>query len=143
MRKCEVPSCENKHLAKGLCRAHYLRLYKKGNLELTVFHGMSAYDRMMKKVKRTESGCLIFQGCILYHGYGQIRDGKMKMAHRVAFEHHHGPVPDGFELDHLCRNRACVNHEHLEVVTHTENVQRGIAGHDYNNRVRNELGQFC
>ena len=144
MRKCEVPDCENKHLAKGFCRAHYLRMYKNGHLNLRVFHGTSAYDRVIKNSKLDDNDCLNFQGTILYHGYGQIRDGeKMKMAHRVVFEHHYGPVPEGMELDHLCRNRACVNHEHLEIVTHKENVQRGIAGHDHYNRVRNELGQFC
>lgn len=144
MRKCEVPNCENKHLAKGLCRAHYLRMYKKGNLELTNLHGFTVFERVIKKSVQDDNGCLIFGGCKTHQGYGHIKSGKtMKMAHRVTFEHHNGPVPEGMELDHLCRNRACVNHEHLEIVTHKENVQRGVAGHDHHNRVRNELGQFC
>lgn len=123
---------------------HYLRFYKNGNLELKHLHGFTAFEKVTKRSKKQENGCLIFQGCKTHHGYGHVKDnGKMRMAHRVVFEHHHGHIPEGMELDHLCRNRACVNHEHLEIVTHKENVRRGIAGHDHHNRVRNELGQFC
>lgn len=65
------------------------------------------------------------------HCYGRFwigqewRDGKRiqvrKMAHRFAWEAAHGPVPDGMELDHVCRNTLCVNPDHLRVVTHREN----------------------
>lgn len=70
--------------------------------------------------------CLIWQGCVGTHGYGQVRDrGVVRRAHRVAYEREVGPIPDGMQLDHLCRVRACVNVEHLEPVTQTENVRRG------------------
>jgi hypothetical protein len=64
-------------------------------------------------------------------GYGQIAwrtDGKSlpRRAHRVAWELLVGSIPDGMELDHLCRNPACVNPDHLEVVTHRENMRRGM-----------------
>ena len=49
----------------------------------------------------------------------------MVLAHRVYYERHVGPVPEGLELDHLCRNPGCVNPEHLEPVTHAENIRRG------------------
>jgi hypothetical protein len=52
------------------------------------------------------------------------RDGRLCLGHVWFWEELHGPVPDGFELDHLCRNRGCVNPDHLEVVTHEENVWR-------------------
>lgn len=143
MKRCEVENCENKHFSKGMCKAHYLRMYRRGNLELMRLNGYTAYEKVMIKSEEQENGCRIFKGCILYHGYGQIRDGdKMKMAHRVTFEHKKGKVPDGFEIDHLCRNRACVNPEHMEIVTHVENVRRGIAGHTHHLIPRNELGQF-
>ena len=64
-------------------------------------------------------------------GYGRFKMGprhaqKSIRAHRVAWVLKHGPVPDGLELDHLCRNHACVRPSHLEPVTHAENVRRGI-----------------
>jgi hypothetical protein len=64
-------------------------------------------------------------------GYGRFRGsgrkgGELK-AHRVAYELVKGSIPDGLELDHLCRIPACVNPEHLEPVTHAENLRRGVA----------------
>lgn len=50
---------------------------------------------------------------------------KKRRAHVVFYEKRFGPVPEGLELDHLCRNKLCVNPDHLEAVTHTENVRRG------------------
>lgn len=59
-------------------------------------------------------------------GYGQEwYCGKMEFAHRAAYHRLHGEVPP--ELDHLCSQRDCVNPEHLEPVTHTENIRRGRA----------------
>lgn len=63
------------------------------------------------------------------NGYGRFGvDGKVVLAHRWAWEHLIGPIPRGLELDHLCRNPPCVNPDHMQPVTHTENVQRGAGG---------------
>ena len=66
-------------------------------------------------------------------GYGQIRVGGRKRgrtlkAYRFAYEALVGPIPEGLESDHLCRNRPCVNPGHLEMVTHQENCRRGQVG---------------
>ena len=59
-------------------------------------------------------------------GYGYIRqNGRPRLAHRVAYEHLVGPIPEGLDIDHLCRNRRCCNPLHMEPVTRSENVKRG------------------
>lgn len=60
-------------------------------------------------------------------GYGQLRLSRTEkvQAHRYVYELIKGPIPEGLELDHLCRNRACCNPEHLEPVTHRINILRG------------------
>jgi len=64
----------------------------------------------------------------LVDGYGKFWvNGRHVRAHRFAYETYVGPIPEGMELDHLCRNRACVNWEHMEVVVHQVNILRGIA----------------
>lgn len=76
------------------------------------------------------SGCWLWTGWLNDDGYARFHLTKTKtvFAYKWYYELKHGPIPDGLELDHKCRVRACVNDIHLEPVTHSENVKRGIAG---------------
>lgn len=75
------------------------------------------------------SGCWEWMGHIAGHGYGRITSGRRPAtplyAHRVSYEINVGTIPDEFTIDHLCRNRSCVNPAHLEVVTMGTNTLRG------------------
>lgn len=72
------------------------------------------------------NGCHRWTGHVDPRGYGRVRvDGRLLQAHRVRYEREVGPIPEGMQLDHLCRNRACCNPAHLEPVTGLENIRRG------------------
>lgn len=80
-----------------------------------------------KYVVNATTGCWEWQRAIT-NGYGVVQDlraHRQTQAHRAVYELHHGPIPEGMTLDHLCRNRACVNPNHLEPVSRGENVLRG------------------
>lgn len=75
-----------------------------------------------------DTGCWLWQGEMNRNGYGRVWvNGKRLMSHRVTYELLVGPIADGLVLDHLCKNRACCNPEHLEPVTIRENTLRGNA----------------
>ena len=77
--------------------------------------------------KGAADGCWLWTGKTT-NGYGVVdiggRSGRLMKAHRVSYEAFKGPVPDGLDLDHLCRVRNCVNPDHLEPVTRFENLRR-------------------
>ena len=91
-----------------------------------VGHNMRVIDReerFWRKVKKTDL-CWLWTGTKTGDGYGSFKaapDRRMR-AHRFAYELLVGPIPEGLVIDHLCRNRACVNPDHLEAVTHYVNV---------------------
>lgn len=82
--------------------------------------------RFWMKVKPDSSGCWEWTAS-KRNGYGQFGASArhIEPAHRVAYELLIGPIPNGLVIDHLCRNTACCNPEHMEPVTNVENVMRG------------------
>src|SRR3974390_3113329 len=94
--------------------------------------GPPLIDRLLDKVEIRDTGhetpCWLFQGAKSVGGYGRIQltcSRTLALAHRVAYELFVGPIPDGLEIDHLCRNPACVNPTHLEPVTEKVNAESG------------------
>lgn len=88
-------------------------------------------DSFWKRVDQDPSnpidGCWNWTGSKLPSGYGRLSHRRLKqskLAHRLSYEFAYGPIPGGLHLDHLCRNRACVNPLHLEAVTVEINVRR-------------------
>lgn len=84
-------------------------------------------ERFWKKVaKGSDTECWPWLAAHNSEGYGAFWDGTRSVqAHRFAYADLTGPIPDGLTLDHLCRNRECVNPAHLEPVTNRENILRG------------------
>lgn len=81
--------------------------------------------RLLDKVAIDENGCWRWTGFISHKGYGRFRfASNVGHAHRFAYVALVGSIGEGREIDHLCRVRDCVNPEHLEAVTHAENLKR-------------------
>ena len=88
-----------------------------------------AIERFLPKLRVVESGCWDWQAGRDRHGYGTFYVAGARSiirAHRFAYEYWIGQIPQHLELDHLCRNRICVNPDHLEPVTQRENALRGV-----------------
>lgn len=114
-------------------------------------------DRFWSKVAAGPNGCIVWTAYVDRKGYGKFgHRGVAMYAHRFAYEQMVGPIPTGLQIDHLCRNRACVNHLHLEAVTQQENLRRGLgasalnakkercpSGHDYVQRARSRGCNEC
>lgn len=84
------------------------------------------YEQIMAQViQDTTTGCWVFTGLLSIGRYGTLKDrGKTLYVHRWLYEERYGLLLPGFELDHLCKNPPCCNIEHLQIVTHRENLMR-------------------
>ena len=116
--------------------------------------------RLQRLIKTSEEGCWEWQGDATPNGYGKwakASGAPVRAIHRITYEHYkNSEVPQGLQLDHLCRNRKCCNPDHLEPVTPSENTKRQDhyerrktecpKGHEYseeNTRITKEGKRVC
>lgn len=130
-RICSFPNCGRRHSGRGYCAVHAAQA-RRGEALRPIkvrVHPLSPIQRFERKYEIRASGCWDWLDPLHKNGYGKFfADGAAHYAHRWSYEHFVGPIPDGLVIDHLCRNRACVNPEHMEPVTQQTNVRRGEAG---------------
>lgn len=129
---CSVDDCERPSYARTWCRLHYHRWRRQGDPLKVVPDSERAHpvrditERFWAKVEKTAT-CWVWTGATKY-GYGVIGVGRRTegtvQVHRLSYELHTGPIPEGLQIDHLCFNTACVNPDHLEAVTQQVNLER-------------------
>lgn len=85
-------------------------------------------DRVLSRLTVDPSGCLLWTGATTANGYGVVSvNGKLEYVHRLMYRWFVGPIPDGHQVDHLCRVRRCAGPVDLEAVTQLTNIMRGEA----------------
>ena len=131
---CSVPECTRAHDCHGFCKLHGGRIRRHGDISAHRIRG-TLEERFWPKVNKVGplpdyaphlGPCWLWMAGKI-RGYGNFRTQGGTQAHRFAYSLEFGTIPDGLELDHLCRNRACVRPSHLEAVTGLVNIRRGYA----------------
>lgn len=166
--ECSVDDCSKEAIARDYCNKHYTRWSKFGDpLIVKLDREQSIEERFWSKVNKNGpipdyaphlGPCWIWTKG-LADGYGAFSiDNVQHKAHVLSYTWIKGEIPEGWERDHLCRVRACVNPDHLEAVTHRVNVARGVSphgrniikthcpqGHEYSteNTYRYNGGRYC
>lgn len=140
--ECVIDGCRSLQLKGDYCGQHQTR------------DPLHSVPRFEASIRQGGAGCWAWTHKISDQGYGWFfAGGRDHMAHRWSYEYHRADIPAGLVLDHLCRNRACVNPWHLEPVTQAVNIQRGLLGnithckwgHEYTpeNTVIQSAGSRC
>lgn len=124
-RKCSVDACDRPYRSRGLCSSHYSRRLRAGEIEL-VQPQRPDDERFWSNV---DAGgvCWEWTGSLTPKGYGTFmaKGRKAYRAHRYAWIILVGEIPQAMTIDHICKNKRCVNPDHFELVTAEENTRRG------------------
>ena len=127
---CSVEGCPTVAKAQGYCPKHYERLRRHGDPLAHYPTNPTPYERVMSRTAPGPDGCIEYQGTRGRFGYGQTRIGsridgtrRSVKVHRLVWEEHHGPIPEGLVVRHKCDNPPCCNIEHLEIGTQQDNIR--------------------
>lgn len=118
-RTCTLPDCDSRHYGHGYCDRHYRRWKRHGDPLGFAWGDVEARIRAKTVV---EDGCWVYTGQPSKR-YPEVRiDGVRTGIHRWSYETHHGPIPDGHDVDHLCRVTRCWNPQHLRTLPAADNT---------------------
>lgn len=130
---CSFEGCEKEKHAKDLCAGHYQQglkgqeLHPLGKRSMT--HRMTDAERFAFYTRKS-GGCWVWAGNLMPDGYGRIRfGGAFQQVHRISYQLEVGPIPAGAQIDHTCHNRACINPDHLRIVTNKQNQENQSGSH--------------
>lgn len=124
-RTCNIAGCEKPSAARDLtCGMHRSRIHRHGSPDGKATR-KTLLERVEAKVLRADGdACWEWSGSLNHHGYGVAwKSGSWAFAHRVMYEGHVGPIPDGMVIDHICHNPKCARPDHLRAVTNKQNVE--------------------
>lgn len=126
-KTCTIDNCHKPVKSKGWCSMHLGRWMRHGDPHTklnkhpeTLPRGRTVQHRLMDRMTVC-CGCWLWIGAKDRNGYGLFGG---TTASRAAYEAFVGPVPDDLDVDHLCRQRDCINPAHLQLITHAENLRR-------------------
>jgi hypothetical protein len=134
-KPCSFEGCVRPHAARGYCQSHALQLKKGKALSPLKFKRPDGTPPVINYTEETCAAaglvgpCFRFAGSLQSGGYGLVSvNNKRVLVHRYVWEQERGDIPSGLVIDHMCRNRACCNPDHLRVVTMQVNATENVVG---------------
>jgi len=125
VKLCSIDGCGNAAYCRSWCRKHYTRWLRNGTPAPTLrTDDTPPIDRFMQQVDKGD--CWMWTGYTNGGGYALFRYDGHRFAHRWSYAHFVGPIPEGYEVDHLCSTPGCVRPDHLEAVPPPANMARAV-----------------
>lgn len=120
---CSIDGCPKPSSARGWCKMHHTRYLRHGH-PLSLKPRASIRDRVEAKIEKTGGDCWLWRGAHDASGYAVLRtaDANLRVG-RQMYSWHHGDIPEGMFVDHVCWNRGCVNPDHLRLATPKQNTE--------------------